>query len=183
MLSLVPAFCNWAVTQAFHFADGICMQNPSGGCTVSPFGENGWVLQNSANTGADLRGMYLLGQGYMLSSIILTSMLVYVIDRRFGMAAGWALAAAVFASIGLIHSETLFLPWVGPKKPPGLIEDVQFDLHWDFTAAYGGCCLVFFVTFLLQRAGKIPTGPITDEEDARVPFTDGSQILLDDSHV
>lgn len=180
MLSLVPAFCNWAVTQAFHFADGICMQQPDGqGCKVSPFGENGWVLQNSAHTGADLRGMYLLGQGYMLTSIILTSMLVYVIDRKFAMAAGWALLAAVCASIGLIHSETLFFPWTGPQKPEGLVAEVQFDLHWDFTAAYGGCCLVFLFAYMLQRAGKIPTGPMKDEEDDRVTITNGSQILLD----
>ncbi len=52
-------------------------------------------------------GIIALSQGFLLTSMILAALLVFVIERRFLRAAGWALAAAVLSMIGLIHAYQL----------------------------------------------------------------------------
>src|SRR5262249_27226835 len=49
-------------------------------------------------------GIIALSQGFLLSSMILASILVFVIERKFFVAAAWALAAAALSMIGLIHA-------------------------------------------------------------------------------
>jgi AGZA family xanthine/uracil permease-like MFS transporter len=48
-------------------------------------------------------GIAALGQGFLVSSMVLAAMLVFVIERRFLLAACWAAAAAVLSLAGLIH--------------------------------------------------------------------------------
>ena len=92
MLSLVPCFCNWATTQAINFAAGICSkQQPEARCVVNPSSPGAWTLDPTG----DLRGLYALGQGYLLTSIYLTAMLIYCVDRNFVRAAVWASMAAL----------------------------------------------------------------------------------------
>jgi len=83
MLSLIPGFCNWAVTQAQNFAAFICSQ-PGSTCAANPSSLGAWTLDNSGS----LRGLYALGQGYLLTSIYLTCMLIFAIDRGFGKLQG-----------------------------------------------------------------------------------------------
>merc|ERR1712151_1050553 len=152
MLSLIPGFCNWAVTQAQNFAAFICSQ-PGSTCAANPGSLGAWTLDSSGS----LRGLYALGQGYLLTSIYLTCMLIFAIDRGFGKAAGWAFVAAISAAIGLIHSDTLFLPWVGSAAPDSsaTYNPDQLDLHWQFVAAYMGLCALFEFCHVLQRLGMI----------------------------
>lgn len=158
MLSLVPCFCNWCVEQAQSFGRQICGSQPAGQeCIVDVNGGGGWTLDPS------LRGLYALGQGYLLTSIYLTSMLVFVIDRKFLEAGLWSLVAAVSSSCGLIHSDVLFLPWLSPPEPAGHKDLTQWDKHWEFVGAYGGCALVFLGCAVLQGRGHIPRGPVTEE--------------------
>eukprot|EP00929_Paragymnodinium_shiwhaense_P014397 TRINITY_DN122303_c0_g1_i1.p1 TRINITY_DN122303_c0_g1~~TRINITY_DN122303_c0_g1_i1.p1 ORF type:complete len:596 (-),score=107.01 TRINITY_DN122303_c0_g1_i1:242-2029(-) len=177
MLSLVPGFANWATTQAINFASGICGKQPGGGCVVSPSGPGAWTLDPTG----DLRGLYALGQGYLLTSIYLTSMLIFTIDRHFLKAALWAFLAAVSAAIGLIHSERLFLPWVGPEQPAsGSIFDAeQFDLHWNFVAAYMSVCVLFLVCHGLSLKGIIPTGPVQKVGLLHTSFVEEGGLLDD----
>lgn len=157
MLAIVPCVANWATTQAINFATNICAHQVLGAaCAVAPSGPGAWTLDVTG----DLRGMYALGQGYLLTSIYLTSMLIFAIDREFEKATVWALVAAVSASVGLIHSEALFLPWVGPERPHGIYQADQFDLHWEFVGAYLGLAALFFLCVCLHRLGKIPKGPV-----------------------
>jgi len=51
-----------------------------------------------------VRGLIGLSQGSLVSSMLLTAILVHIIDKRFDKAAVWALLAAVFSAIGLIHA-------------------------------------------------------------------------------
>lgn len=51
--------------------------------------------------------MYALANGYLLSAIILASLVVHLIEGSFHKAASWLSLASLAASIGLIHSPTL----------------------------------------------------------------------------
>ena len=59
----------------------------------------------AAKTGGDLvlPGLFALGQGFLLSSILLAAMVAFVIDHRFVAAAGIALFSALLSLTGLIH--------------------------------------------------------------------------------
>ena len=59
--------------------------------------------------GADLyiHGVIALSQGFLLSSMVLAAILVFVIEREFLRAAGWTAAAAVLSLTGLIHAYEL----------------------------------------------------------------------------
>jgi AGZA family xanthine/uracil permease-like MFS transporter len=54
-----------------------------------------------------LSGLFALGQGFLLSSILLTAMVAFVIDHRFLAAAGIALFSAALSLTGLIHGVAL----------------------------------------------------------------------------
>ena len=54
-----------------------------------------------------LSGMDALANGYLLTAIILSSMLVHIIDGRFKDAALWLILAAAASAMGIIHSPTL----------------------------------------------------------------------------
>ncbi|KAL1519450.1 hypothetical protein AB1Y20_022972 [Prymnesium parvum] len=54
-----------------------------------------------------LSGLYALANGYLLSAIVFSSMLVHIIEGRFDKAAIWLTLAAAASSIGVIHSPIL----------------------------------------------------------------------------
>ena len=59
--------------------------------------------------GADLyiHGVIALSQGFLLSSMVLAAILVFVIERKFLRAAAWTATAAVLSLTGLIHAYAL----------------------------------------------------------------------------
>lgn len=69
-----------------------------------------------------VHGAIALSQGFLLTSMLLAAMLVFVIDGQLLKAAGWAIASAALAAIGLIHAyritprgiENIFGPWCAP---------------------------------------------------------------------
>ena len=54
-----------------------------------------------------IHGMIALNQGFLLSSMVLAAILVFVIEHEFLKAAGWTATAAVLSMIGLIHAYEL----------------------------------------------------------------------------
>jgi AGZA family xanthine/uracil permease-like MFS transporter len=54
-----------------------------------------------------LGGVIALSQGFLPTSMILSAILVFAIDRRFLRAAAWAFAAAALSMLGLIHAYEL----------------------------------------------------------------------------
>ena len=54
-----------------------------------------------------LSGMYTLSNGYLLTAIALSSMLVHIIDGKFDRAAMWLLLSAVASALGIIHNTKL----------------------------------------------------------------------------
>ncbi len=51
-----------------------------------------------------LKGMIVLGRGFLFSAMILSAMSVFLIDRRFLSASAWAICAAVLSFFGVIHA-------------------------------------------------------------------------------
>ena len=60
-----------------------------------------------AQVGVLYQGLETLGGGATLAGIILGAITVYVIDREFDKAAGFALAGMVFTFFGFIHGEAI----------------------------------------------------------------------------
>jgi len=169
MLSLCPCFCDWATTACVTFAAKVCTAGGTtkSSCQVDPNGSEAWTFD------ADLRGLFALGQGYMLTSILLTTMLVKAIDHEFRTAAYFALFSALCASIGLIHSKELFWPWAFPKSGNKLVVESHYDLHWNFTIAYLLLAGTFGLLFFAKEANKLDDPP-----HARAPqFTSRSGLL------
>ena len=60
--------------------------------------------------GAHFEGHLALSQGAIITGLIWGAIVADVIDGRFKAAGGFALAAALMSSVGIIHSYTLQLP-------------------------------------------------------------------------
>ena len=61
-------------------------------------------------------GLSILGGGSILSGVVLGAITVYIIDRKFMQAAGFAAAGAVLTFFGLMHGEE-----VGAFQNPGVV--------------------------------------------------------------
>ncbi len=59
--------------------------------------------------GVIYEGLKFLGSGAVLAGMVLGAIAVFVIDRRFLWAAGYAAAGAVFSFVGLMHGERIDL--------------------------------------------------------------------------
>jgi AGZA family xanthine/uracil permease-like MFS transporter len=51
-----------------------------------------------------IRGIIVLSEGSLLTSMIFAAVMVFLIERKFLKAAQWTLAASLFSFIGLIHA-------------------------------------------------------------------------------
>ncbi len=94
-LGLIPALAAWALDMIIKpclLAGGKTMVE-----AISPLAANGLALQ----------GCIALSQGFILTSMLWSAMLVFAVERRFKAAAGWCLAAAVLSAVGLIHAYSL----------------------------------------------------------------------------
>jgi adenine/guanine/hypoxanthine permease len=95
VLALVPQICAWGKNQ---------IDNALGaaGTDAAKVG-----LDALASNNVLYHGMSILGGGATLVGIILGSITVFIIDRKFAMAAAFALAGAVLTFFGLMHSEAI----------------------------------------------------------------------------
>lgn len=62
-----------------------------------------------------LRGILGFKSGAILVSLCWVAILVHIIDRKWWQASVWALIAAVFSAVGVIH-----VPVSGPSPTPSL---------------------------------------------------------------
>lgn len=85
--------------------------------------------------GADLyiKGVIALNQGFLLSSMVLASILVQVIERQFVRAAAWCAAAGALSAAGLIHAWRMGP--VGVENHFGLWSAPEFALAYFAGAA------------------------------------------------
>lgn len=83
-----------------------------------------------------IHGMISLERGFILTSMILAAIGVFLIERQFFRAAFWSLGAAFFSFIGIIHAYDL--------TPGGITTRFSLNSAPEFTMAY----LLLFVLFL-----------------------------------
>jgi len=89
------------------------------------------LYQVAPTFGSDLHihGVIALSQGFLLSSTVLAAILVFVTERAFLRAAGWAAAAAALSMLGLIHAYDL--------TPSGVQNKLGLAAAPDFGIMYG----------------------------------------------
>lgn len=95
ILAIAPHLASWAKVQI----DGALA---AAGTSASAVG-----LDNLANVGVVYHGIAILGGGAILSGLVLGAIAVFVIERQFVQAAGFALAGAVLTYFGFMHGEAV----------------------------------------------------------------------------
>ena len=83
-----------------------------------------------------IRGMIVLERGFLFSSMILAAISVFLTDRRFRMASGWALCAAVLSFFGVIHAYEI--------APGGVISRFGFAAAPRIALSYLFMSVLFF---------------------------------------
>jgi AGZA family xanthine/uracil permease-like MFS transporter len=108
-------------------------------------------FQESAHGLSDLAVITILGNGFIITSMIWASFLVALIDGKTLRGAGILLIGAGLACFGVIHSVTLsgaiYLPWRLPVVERGMV--------WQFAGAYAVLAAVM-VLLSLQSARDKP---------------------------
>jgi AGZA family xanthine/uracil permease-like MFS transporter len=90
-----------------------------------------------------IHGVLALNQGFLLSSMIFASVVVFLIERDFLKAVWWTLAAALLSMLGWIHAYELI--------PQGVQNKFGWAAAPPFAAAYSLCALACFVAWLWVR--------------------------------
>jgi AGZA family xanthine/uracil permease-like MFS transporter len=103
VLSLVPHLAAWAKT----LIDGALGAAGTSAAAVGP--------EKMAQLGVLYQGLEVLGEGAILSGLILAAIAVFVIERDFARAAAFAAAGAVLTFFGFMHG-----PAVGFGVTPGV---------------------------------------------------------------
>lgn len=162
IFGLAPALCNWCCTQAETLArlvtckvlDDLHDSHSSGDtCESTNVHFPDFTDYKIWSQDDSMYGLYLLGSNYLLSSIILASMLYYSIDRKLLKAAAWSMVGAVCSIFGGIHAVKLgFL--IG--------ED---DMGWRFALGYSLCAALFLGVHQMQTHFPHLVGPVVTPKD------------------
>jgi AGZA family xanthine/uracil permease-like MFS transporter len=89
-------------------------------------------------------GMIALGQGFVLSSMILAAITVKLIEQQFKAASLWAFAAAILSAVGLIHAYKL--------TSSGVDNHFGWMAAPSFAAAYAVAGLLFLAIAQIEGA-------------------------------
>ena len=95
VLALLPNIASWTKNQIDNALD-------AAGTTPMAVG-----LDKLSGDGVLYHGLSVLGSGSTLGGMVLAAIAVFVIDRQFAKAAGFAAAGAVLTFFGLMHSEQI----------------------------------------------------------------------------
>jgi AGZA family xanthine/uracil permease-like MFS transporter len=95
VLALTPHLAAWAKT----LMDGAL---GAAGTSAAAIG-----LDHLAGVGVAYRGLGVLGGGSILTGLVLGAIGVFIIEREFAKAAGFALAGAVLSYFGFMHGEAV----------------------------------------------------------------------------
>ncbi len=103
-----------------------------------------------------LQTLRCVGNGFLLSSILWSAILVMVLDRRLLAGAIFCLIAAVFSFFGLIHSpladEHVGFPWtIMNQVEPAFRDAMRYQTPWHWMGAYLLLAAIFGVWRLMGR--------------------------------
>ena len=94
--------------------------------------------------GLAIHGMIALERGFIFSSMILAAIGVFLIDREFIKAGIWAVAAALFSAMGIIHAYEL--------TPAGLTNRFGLFAAPEFCVGYLLLAVLFFGVAIATRS-------------------------------
>jgi adenine/guanine/hypoxanthine permease len=102
VLAFVPHLANWGLTQINNAL-------AAAGTVVAALtpAQMEELVKNMANQGVLYDGLKVLGGGSILGGLVLGAIVVFVIDRDFMKASGFALAGAVMTFFGFMHGEQI----------------------------------------------------------------------------
>ncbi len=102
ILSLVPHLANWAIT----LINGALA---AAGTVVAALSVEQLeaLVGRMRNEGVLYHGLHVLGGGSILGGLILGAVAVFVIERQFKQAAGFALTGAILKFFGFMHGERI----------------------------------------------------------------------------
>ena len=143
VVALVPSNAAWAKLQIDNSLGAV-----AGIHNLTP--EN---IAAMAQTGVLYHGLAILGGGSILAGVVLGATTVYIIDRKFHYAAGFAAAGAVLTFFGLMHGEA-----VGIAKE-----------SFPIVVAYLGVAAILFGCYAL---GTVPA-PVSEHEDEEESAAEG----------
>jgi adenine/guanine/hypoxanthine permease len=96
------------------------------GTPTRPFSDSLLAVLGQSDVAAN--GMFALEQGFLLTSMVWSTITVEVIERRFIRASLWALAGSVLSLVGLVHSYAF--------TPGDTVQDLSFGKAWPFALGY-----------------------------------------------
>jgi len=99
-------------------------------------------------------GIISLSQGFMLTCMILSAMMVFVVERQFLKAATWTATAAVLSFFGIIHAYDL--------TPAGVQNRFGFGAAKAYALAYLIAALLLVALHYYSRAGESEGTVITE---------------------
>ena len=105
--------------------------------------------------GGDLyiHGIIALNQGFMVTGMILSALMVFVVERSFLKAAAWAAVAAVFSYCGLIHAYIL--------TPSGIMGTFGLGAAPEFALSYLAAALLLLALDRYNRGNRVADTGIT----------------------
>ncbi|NVB38602.1 NCS2 family permease [Pseudenhygromyxa sp. WMMC2535] len=118
VIGILPGVAAWGAGMAKNGLRAAGLGNPT-----APFGE-GLVASFQAND-LWIDGAFALEQGFIFTAMILATVTVLIIERKFTIAGLWLLAAAALSSVGLMHGYRwtvgdtvleVFSPWHHPER-------------------------------------------------------------------
>jgi len=163
VLGLLPGVAAWGAFMAKSGLRAAGYGSPGG-----PIFDEKLLSAFPADTFID--GAFALEQGFIFSAMILAAATVYVIERRFAVAAMWCLGGAALSALGFMHSYTFTAgdAVLAVGRPA-----------WKWCAGYAAMGLCFLsVKYLATDAGGSADGQAAAErepEPAVTPKTEAEQ--------
>lgn len=147
IVGIFPALAGWGmlmVQSVFNFADGqlakiLASEGIKNAHTISMES----VPPDLKFLPYSLSGILALSQGFLLVSMVWTSICTFIIDREFRTAAYWSFAAAVLSAIGIIHAYVL--------KGNAIINEYKFFQNEKFVAAYTLLSLLLLTAHIIDK--------------------------------
>ncbi len=140
VMGLLPAFAGWGVLlvqSSFQFVDsklqGALLQN---GGTLSLHFFLSDIPPNQNFLPYALSGILSLSQGFLITSMVWASIVVFIIERDFWKAGIWSAIGSLLSVIGLIHAYTL--------SGNVILNQFQIPAQNEFWLAYGLLSVLFF---------------------------------------
>jgi AGZA family xanthine/uracil permease-like MFS transporter len=132
IVAIVPSLAAWAKLQIDN----------SLGAVSGIHHVTAGMIESMRQVGIMYQGLSILGGGSILSGIVLGAATIYIIDRKFMKAAGFAAAGAALTFFGLMHGEE-----VGAFQNPAVV------------------CAYLMVGAVLFACGRFSKDPVIAEED------------------